>query len=114
MSLSILPTKLLQNFSNFPRFLEDFDTELQRLTHEHGLDISIYEEKNNLVVEAPLPGLKSENIEVNLNNGVLWIKGDKKEETSDKDKKFYQKSQSTFSYRIALPEQVDEKQEPKA
>lgn len=61
-----------------------------------------------------MPGLKSEEIEINLNKGTLWIKGEKKEEATDKDKKFYSKSTRSFSYSIALPEQVDESQEPEA
>jgi HSP20 family protein len=96
----------------FPSFLQ----ELEQFQKGGGKDqgLTIYDEKNNIVVEAALPGLKSEEIDINLNKGTLWIKGEKKEEATDKDKKFYKKSVRSFSYSIALPEQVDENQEPEA
>jgi HSP20 family protein len=105
---SIFNKDTLLYFSNLFEELERFKTGGK----DQGL--TIYDEKNNIVIEAAMPGLKSEEIEINLNKGTLWIKGAKKEETTDKDKKFYSKSTRSFSYSIALPEQVDESQEPEA
>lgn len=93
----------------FPRLWEEFAS-LQNNLKEQGL--IIYTEKNNIVVEAPLPGLKQEEINVTFNNGVLWIKGDQKQEV--KDKTFYTESTRSYSYRVVLPDNVDEKQEPNA
>lgn len=96
----------------FPKsFLQELEL-LQNGAKDQGL--TVYDEKNNIVVEAALPGLKSEEIEVSLNKGILWIKGERKEEASDKNKKFYKKSVRSFSYSVALPEQVDENKEPEA
>lgn len=116
MSLSLVPSSLFKrpsrSFFNFPNLWEELETGLKNINEEQGL--TIYEEKNNIVVEAALPGLKEDEIEVNLNRGVLWIKGERNEEEHDKNRKFYRKSTNTFSYRVTLPEQIDEKQEPQA
>lgn len=96
---------------HFPNFLKELE-QFKSGGKDQGL--TIYDEKNTIVIEAAMPGLKSEEIEINLNKDTLWIKGEKKEEATDKDKKFYSKSTRSFSYSIALPEQVDESQEPEA
>src|ERR1700758_5421164 len=85
---------------HFPSFLRELE-QFQNNEKDHGL--TIYDEKNNIVIEAALPGLKLEEIEINLNKGILWVKGEKKEEDADKNKKFYKKSIQSFSYSIALP-----------
>lgn len=79
-----------------------------------GQGLSVYEENNNFIVEAAIPGLKEDEIDINIHKGVLRIKGQKKEEESDKGKKFYRRSYSSFSYSVALPDQIDDKEEPEA
>ncbi len=74
--------------------------------------IRIYEENNQLHVEAPMPGLHADDIEISMNRGTLWIKGEAKEE--EKKKKMYRTSTRKYSYSIVLPSQTDEKQEPQA
>ena len=85
---------------------------LQDFSDPSGL--SVYEDENNVFVEAALPGLKAEEIEMTFEKGILWIKAEKKEEAEDKSKKFYRKATSTFSYRVAVPGDVDENREPEA
>lgn len=118
--MSLIPRRLSERLldmplSQFPSLWQDFDTNLQALTGEMP-GLTVYEDKksNNFVVEAEMPGFKADEIEVNLNRGILWIKAEKHEEESDKEKSFYRKASSTRSYRYALPEQIDEKQELKA
>lgn len=97
----------------FPMFWDDMLSELSDLGNEQtGLTLS--EDKKNVYVEAALPGLQLKDIDVTLEKGILWIKGEKKEEEEDKEKKFYRKATSSFSYRLALPNQIDESKEPKA
>lgn len=93
--------------SRFPFFEED-DEEgwLPDISQTSGLSVS--EDDQNVYVEAAVPGLKPEEIEVSYDQGILWIKGEKKEQTEDKTKKFYRKAMTSFSYRIAVPGNVDE------
>lgn len=79
---------------------------------QSGLTVS--EDKTHVHIEAALPGLDPKNIEVTFDNGMLWIRGEKKEEEKDKDKKYYRKASSSFSYRVAIPGKIDEKKEPDA
>lgn len=42
--------------------------------------VDLYEEKDDIVVKAELPGMEKDNIEVNLSDDRLTIKGEKKKE----------------------------------
>lgn len=96
------------SFMNLPSFFED--EPLAAFNERSGLSIS--EDEKNIYIEAALPGLTADDIEVTYDNGVLWIKGEKKEE--EKDKKYYQKASSAFSYHINVPGDIDEEQEVEA
>ena len=107
-------------FWPFPRsrhpfsFLENVgdDWDLQEFTNLNGLTVS--EDDQHVVVEAAIPGIRPEEIDMTYDKGILWIKAEKKEETEDKKKKFYRKAHSSFSYRIAVPGEIDEAKEPEA
>lgn len=75
-------------------------------------DVSVYEDEASFVVEAPVPGVKPEDIKVDLKEGVLYIQAERKEEK--KEMKCHCKTTSRFSYSVALPQPVDEKGEIKA
>lgn len=81
---------------------------------ESNQGLSVYEENDQFVVEAALPGLKDSEIEVNIHKGVLWIKGEKKETETDKPKKYYRKTCRSFSYSVALPDQIEDREESEA
>lgn len=76
--------------------------------------VRIYEDNNQLHVEVPLPGLDLKDIEVSLNKGILLVKGAGEEKEEDKKRKYYRSSKRRYSYSLALPTQIDEKQEPQA
>lgn len=105
---------------HLPGFFHSFSTPFDIFDEEDELDfpiktasnVSLSEDKNNFYVEAALPGLKAEEIDISLDKNVLWIKGEKKEE--EKDKKYYKKASSSFSYRIVIPVDIDEKKEVEA
>lgn len=113
---NLLPSVFNRDFPDYI-FRVPMLADFEGLTN--GLDrdsqgLNIYEENNNFIVEAAVPGLKEDEIEINLHKGVLRIKGEKKEEQSDKEKKYYRKSYSSFSYSVALPDQIDDREEPEA
>ena len=53
--------------------------------------------------------MDEKNIEVELANGVLSIKGEKQEETEEKDKNYYRRERSfgSFERRFHVPDNVD-------
>lgn len=104
---------LMPSWRDFPSLWEDLESRVGELTrNETGLTLS--EDENSVYVEASLPGLKPEDIEVTFDKGVLSIKGEKEEKEEDKRKKYYRRASSTFSYRVALPTRVDESVTPDA
>lgn len=78
-----------------------------------GNGLSVYEDKEAVYVEAWVPGLEPEDVDLTFEKGVLWIKGEKKEEQSE-EKKYHYRSDSTFSYRVSVPRRLDESTEPEA
>ncbi len=76
--------------------------------------LSVSEDEKHVYIEAALPGIKPEDVEVTFDKGILWIKAERKEEIEDKNKKFYRKATSSFSYHVAVPGNVDENQQPEA
>lgn len=116
---SFFKNPLLRHFPSLtlPGFWEDMEEEFHELfSDQTGLTVWEDEDKNQFHIEASLPGLKPEEIEITLDKGILWIRGEKKEETTQNQKKhkFYRKAQTTFSYRLALPNNIDESREPQA
>jgi HSP20 family protein len=110
---SLFPSpKKGSDFFNFGKFFEDFENNLENL-NQSGLSVS--NDEKCIYIEAHVPGLTSKDVEVTIdNNNVLWIKGQKKVEEKDKEKKFYLQSQSAFSYCVPLWEEIDTSAEPEA
>lgn len=65
--------------------------------------------KNELVLSVEMPGLRKEEIKVDLHDNRVRISGGKKEGKEEKGKGFYRKERflSAFSRELALPEEVD-------
>lgn len=70
--------------------------------------VDVYEEKDTVVVKAELPGMKKEDIEVNLAGDTLTIKGEKKEDKEVKEDNYYRRERSygSFLRSVALPSEV--------
>ena len=71
--------------------------------------IDIHEEKDALVVSAELPGLKREEIEISLDGDVLSLKGERKFEKDEQNKKFHrvERSYGAFVRYFQLPTTID-------
>lgn len=113
MSIAITPSTLW-NFPalrSFPVWDDDDDFDVVK-SGSGGLTLS--EDDKHVYVSASVPGVDPKKVEVTYHKGVVWIKGEVTEEESDKNKKFYRKASSTFSYRVAVPGDIDQKADPKA
>jgi HSP20 family protein len=64
--------------------------------------IEISESETEVQVTAELPGLEEKDIQVELEKGVLAIRGEKKTETQDKDRLFSERYYGRFERRIPL------------
>lgn len=90
--------------------VELFPTLFRQLTGQTGA--TLYEDESGFHLEAQVPGVKAEEIQMSVENGHLFIEAKAAEEK--KDVKYYYKSASNFSYEIPLPEGIDESQIPDA
>ena len=91
-----------------------FDTSLVRgseigLSHKWSPSVDISDEKDKIIVKADLPGVKQDNLNVDIEDGVLTIKGERKEETEKKEKNYYQSEcfHGNFVRSFTLPSTVD-------
>ncbi|MBM4177492.1 Hsp20/alpha crystallin family protein [Candidatus Gribaldobacteria bacterium] len=73
--------------------------------------VNIYEEKGNVIAEFEMPGLKSEEIEVEVEKDQIKVKAEKKENRELKDKGYYRKEINSALWQriIPLPKEVNEK-----
>jgi len=109
-----MPTDITPYFWRFPSMrlpsLWEDDDDWNPGTTPSGLSIS--EDDASVYVSAALPGVDPKDIEVTFDKGYVWVKGEAKEE--EKEKKFYRKATSSFSYRVAVPGELDQNKEPDA
>ncbi len=68
--------------------------------------VDIYETDDSFIVKAELPGVKKEDVHVNIENGLLTIKGEKKVETEDKKRHRVECSYGSFMRSFTLPQSV--------
>lgn len=103
--------------------LEDFQKEMNRLfdltMHRPGKKVNgatfwapaidVIDEKEQIRVKADLPGLKKDEIEVSVENDVLTIRGEKKEEKEIKEKDYIRSERyyGSFHRSFTLPSGVD-------
>lgn len=72
--------------------------------------MDVYETKDAVIVEAPLAGVKPENVEVSVEKRVLTVKGESTKEHEVDDKDYYRKEvrSGSFFRQVALPSSVKE------
>jgi len=71
--------------------------------------LDLYDEKDNFVVKAELPGMKKEEIEIQLHDGVLTLSGERKRETKFEGADTHRSERfvGRFQRTLTLPSQVD-------
>lgn len=107
MRSAFLPS-LMRHFSLID---EEMDEDFESMGASN---ISLSEDDKHVYVEANMPGLKDSEIEVTYDKGILWIKGEHKESEESKKRKFYYRTHRSFSYRIAVPGDLDQTSDPSA
>lgn len=67
------------------------------------------EDDKTLVAEVQAPGFSKDDVEVNIHNGMLEIKGEKHEKEEDKKKRNYmvRESHASFYRSVALPKTAE-------
>lgn len=66
-------------------------------------DIEVYEKDNTLLVKADLPGLKKEDVKIDVTEGALTIQGERKHEVEEKKEGFYRSERHYGSFYRCIP-----------
>lgn len=71
--------------------------------------VDIYETGDAFVVEAELPGIDPENIEVSVDEGVLTLKGERRLEKEVKEENYHrvERAYGMFTRAVRLPTDID-------
>jgi HSP20 family protein len=96
------------------RFLNEFDKQLAQV--EGGFDwhptADVVQTKDGYEITANLPGVSKENIKIEIDGDILTIKGERKLQSEEKDKKYVKRETSygSFMRRFTLPDNVNTKE----
>jgi HSP20 family protein len=112
------PLRKITPFRDFERMRRDMDRmwdsffERGTLRGEEGREwlpsLDVAETKNEIVVKAEVPGLEPKDIDISLSDGLLTIKGEKKQEREEKEENYHlvERSYGSFARSIRLPNEV--------
>jgi len=69
----------------------------------------VIEDKDHLKIALELPGVRPEDVKVSVENNVLTIRGEKREESEDRGQRWhrYERSYGAFERTFTLPSTVD-------
>ena len=102
------------DFEDFPTGLRLFQDSVSRLFGEPGSRpwtpaVDIYETDNELVLKADLPEVDPKNVDIQIENGTLTLKGSRVFEAEKNGKGYHriERSYGSFVRAFSLPETVD-------
>jgi HSP20 family protein len=76
-------------------------------------NLDVFETANDVVVRASVAGVDPKKVEITFEKGVLTITAAEEAEEKE-DKKYYKKATRSYSYRVAVPGNIDLTAEPQA
>lgn len=99
------PLSIFDEFFRNP-FMDDF----YPITTFKSLSADIWEDEKNVYIKMAMPGVKSDDIKVEINDDVITLSGSAKSEEKDESKnRYYYKSMaSSYEQSFRLPCKVDE------
>ena len=97
----------LGSFFNDPFFKPLFSGTEKEMQAWHPM-VDIFEDKEQIIIKADLPGVKKENISINVNNRILTLKGERSHEDEAKEENFFRRERSfgSFQRSFTLPADI--------
>ena len=100
---------------DFPTGLRVFQDTVNRLMSDQATTrpwapaVDILETENDLVLKADIPGVELKDVDIQLENGTLTLKGERKFESEEKKKGFHrmERSYGSFVRYFTVPDTVD-------
>jgi HSP20 family protein len=70
--------------------------------------VDVSEDKDNVIIRAEMPGMSKEDVKISIQDNVLTLKGEKKQEKEEKDKNYHriERSYGSFCRSFQLPTSV--------
>lgn len=106
----------LPDVEDFPTGLRLFQDSINRLLSGDGMTtrpwappVDILETENELVLKADIPGVELKDIDIQIEDGTLTVKGERKFEKQENDMGFHrlERSYGSFVRYFTLPDTVD-------
>ncbi len=74
--------------------------------------VDIFEDKDSIQVRAEVPGVKSEDVKIDVENNILTLRGERKLEHEDKKDDYHriERFYGSFTRQFVLPRTVDAEQ----
>ena len=70
--------------------------------------MDLHQDDKQVEITAELPGVKEEDIDITIDDGVLTLRGEKKSTREDKESGYRERSYGSFERRLTLPSNIDE------
>lgn len=105
----------LKEFENFSSQIQKYFDELPFIftgrMDSFTPKFDIYEDRENLFVDAEIPGMKKEEIKLTIEDNILTLEGEKKISEDVKEKQFFRNERlfGSFKRSFTLPVEVDAK-----
>jgi HSP20 family protein len=108
MALLMRPEPLTADFDRLFNTLFDRNQGAQRWVPA----MDLVEHDDHFLLRADLPGLKQEDVSIELNDGSLTVSGERKAEHDQRERGFYrlERQFGTFSRTLTLPDGIDGEQ----
>jgi HSP20 family protein len=90
----------------FDRLFDDSVFGFNLRPDEPGVPVSLWQDEDHIYVEADLPGMADQDVEVTVHKGVLFIRGERKPE-QDRQYLYNGRTWGRFERAITLPDEVD-------
>jgi HSP20 family protein len=98
------------NKNAYPIIFDDVDSLIEEAQVQSG-NITVAQDSKNVYIEAALPGVKADDIEVTHDRGALWVKGKVRENNND-SKSYIRRATRKFSYKISFPADIKTEASP--
>jgi HSP20 family protein len=112
--MTLIKFEPLRELENFQNRIQKLFGDMPSFTSEFGISfnpkIDISDDEKNIYIEAEIPGVKKDQISISLEDNIVTIKGEKKEETEENQGKNYYRSErsyGSFVRSFTLPNEVN-------
>jgi HSP20 family protein len=108
VELEDVSKQLNRIFGKFPSRTEP-DRELLTMA-DWAPNVDITETDTAYLIKGEIPGINKEDVKVNIENGMITMSGERKQEKEEKGKKYHriERSYGSFMRSFRLPDSVDE------